>query len=80
MSECRECQKNIPPDQNAPPPACIILAMVAGCLLSEVSHRTLQRPSFQWIIKLDSSENDTFRHSVDIQLRYPRVNSSHRFQ
>ncbi|GFW81798.1 hypothetical protein TNCV_2884721 [Trichonephila clavipes] len=38
--------------------------MVGGCLLLEVSHRILQRPSVRWSIKRDSLENATFLHSV----------------
>ncbi|GFV57522.1 hypothetical protein TNCV_3270531 [Trichonephila clavipes] len=41
----------------------------AGCLFSEVSRRIRQRPSIQWSIKYDSSENDTCRYSVNVQLR-----------
>ena len=55
------------PDHNTS--AWTILAMVAWCLLSEVSQHICQHPSVQWSIKLDSSENATWCYSVDIQLR-----------
>ncbi|GIY11970.1 hypothetical protein CDAR_449241 [Caerostris darwini] len=76
MSAPSECQENILQTIMLPPPAWILPAIVAGCLLLDVSRRIRRRPSVRWSRKRNSSEKATCRHSVDVQFRYWRANYS----
>ncbi|GFU05423.1 hypothetical protein TNCV_3290761 [Trichonephila clavipes] len=69
MREPRECQENIHQIIMLPSPVQTATAMIAGRLLSEVSHRIRQRLSVRWNVKRDSSKNATYRPSGDIQWR-----------
>lgn len=68
MSAAREYYENIPQTLMLSLPARTLLVIVEGCLLSDVQSRIRECPSVRWIIKRDSSEKATYRHSVDAQL------------